>query len=432
MRAAITKGTCVAAALALTATACGSSKTSTSSTTAAPSATTAAGGSATTGGGTAATQTIKVGVMTDSTGSAASGFTTTEQGIKAGISVAAGKGIKIQYVMADTTSTPAGALAAAQKLVEQDHVFAILEVSSDFYGAAAYVAAQHIPVIGGGFDGPEWSNPAATNLFSAFGSVDYSAVSTTFGDFFKSQGATTVGVLGYGISASSSNAAAGAAISAQHAGLKVGYQNLNFTFGSTDVQPVAIAMKNAGVDAVYAPVVPSTGFALAATLAALGVKTKVILLPTGYGGDLLQSPAGVQAAQGVDFQTSAATVDLNTPGTQQFQAALNSAAGVTGIPTFAEYEGYIVVAGLTDGLLKAGATPTQASLMTALHADSTFDGFGLFGSHPVDFSKVPSIQGAQGPGNCMYVAKLTGSTFTTITGAGPICGTVIAGAKAGS
>lgn len=417
----------VAGALALGVTACSSSTKggATSSTTGAAAGSTPS---------SAAGKTIEVGVLTDSTGAASSGFTTTEQGIKAGIGVAAGKGYHIKYVMADTQSTPAGALAAAQKLVTQDHVFAVLSISSDFYGAASYLASQHVPVVGGGFDGPEWANPQSTNLFSVTGSVDYKKVGSTWGSFFKSQGVTKVGVLGYGISPSSSEAASGAAISSQVAGLSVGYQNLNFQFGSTNVQPVALAMKNAGVDGVYLPVVPNTAFALAAALKAEGVNLKAVVLATGYGGDLLQSQAGVAAGQGLDFATNAQPVDLNTAGTQQFQQALKQYANVTGVPTFAEYMGYLSVAGLVSGLQAAGSNPSQSSFTTALRKVSNFDGFGLYGSHTIDFGQFGDIAGGLGPGNCIYIEKLNGQSFSAVSGAAPICGSVIAGktAQAGS
>ncbi|MCU4184101.1 ABC transporter substrate-binding protein [Acidiferrimicrobium sp. IK] len=421
------KGTAVAAALTLAASACGSSKSS-STGSGGSSSTVAASGS--TGSGGATSKTITVGVLTDSTGVASSGFTTTEQGIKAGIGVAASKGFNIKYVMADTQSTPAGALAAAQKLVEQDHVFAILEVSSDFYGAAQYLASQHVPVIGGGFDGPEWATGALNNLFDTSSSGDYSKVATTFGTALKNAGVTNVGVLAYGVSSTSTGAASGAALSAQNAGIKVGYQNYNFPFGSTDVQPVAIAMKQAGVDAVYSVTVPSTGFALAAALKALGVNLKMMLLPTGYGGDLLQSPAGVAAAQGVDFYTVAQPVEMNTAATKAFQSALTSYSGVSGIPTFAEYGGYIAVAALVDGLQKAGTNPTSSSFESALRADSTFDAFGLYGTHMVDFSKFGSVAGGLGPDNCLYLTKLSGTTFNLLAGDTPVCGTILPGLKA--
>jgi hypothetical protein len=48
-------------------------------------------------------------------------------------------GYTIKYVIGDTTSTPGGALTAAQKLVEQDHVFAVIAVSSLTFAAANYL-----------------------------------------------------------------------------------------------------------------------------------------------------------------------------------------------------------------------------------------------------------------------------------------------------
>jgi branched-chain amino acid transport system substrate-binding protein len=379
---------------------------------------------------TAATsKTITIGVLTDATGSASSGFTTTVQGIKAGIGVAATKGLKIKYVTADTQSTPAGALAGAQQLVQQDHVFAVVEVSSDFYGASAYLAAQHVPVIGGGFDGPEWSSAALTNLFDDIGSDNYASVPTTWGTFFKTQGVTNLAVVGYGISTASAGAASAASISAGLVGIKTGYKNLNFTFGSTDVQPLAIAMKAAGVNGLYAPVVPATGFALAAALSALGVKLKMIMLLTGYGGDLLASPSGVAAAQGIDFTTPGAPVEANTAGTRMFQSALKQYAGVTGIPTFAEYEAYLGIAGLQAGLLAAGANPTPTSFMTALRKVTHFTGNGLYGNHGVNFSKFGGLAGGTSPGNCIYVTKLVGKAFEVLKPL-PTCGTVVAGKTA--
>jgi branched-chain amino acid transport system substrate-binding protein len=82
---------------------------------------------------------ITIGYVTDLSGSAASGFQTSKLGVDAylnAINAAGGvNGIKIHYIMADTNSTPTGALTAVQKLVQQNNVFAIVENSSDFFGA---------------------------------------------------------------------------------------------------------------------------------------------------------------------------------------------------------------------------------------------------------------------------------------------------------
>jgi branched-chain amino acid transport system substrate-binding protein len=376
--------------------------------------------------------TLTVGVLSDLTGSASSGFLTTEQGIKAGLGLATAngdlKGYDVKYVMADTGSTPAGALSAAQRLVQQDHVFAVLSVSSVTLGASAYLTSQAVPVVGGGFDGPEWLSPSSTNMFSTTGKVNYAAVSTTLGLFMKSQGVTSFGGLGYSGSPSSAGGMNGAVASAKAAGVKAGYVNAQFPFGSTNVGPTAIAMKTAGVNGIYMPVVPSTGFALGAALAQEGVHPKVFLLATGYGGDLLESPAGVAAAQGDDFLTVGEPVELNTAATRQFQAALAKDAGVTGVPTFAEYEAYLAVAGLVAGLQKAGPAATSASFITAMDKVTDFSGFGLYGSHPLAFSG-SQLGGNDGPDDCIYVTKLSGKTFELVPGADPICGKVIAGAS---
>src|SRR5260370_41263041 len=79
------------------------------------------GASQSTGG----SKTITIGFVTDLTGVASSGFLTSKLGIDAylnRINNAGGvNGYKIKYILADTTSTPTGALTAVQKLVQQDN-----------------------------------------------------------------------------------------------------------------------------------------------------------------------------------------------------------------------------------------------------------------------------------------------------------------------
>jgi branched-chain amino acid transport system substrate-binding protein len=257
------------------------------------------GSSKSTGG----SKTITIGFVTDLTGVASSGFLTSKLGIDAfvnRINAAGGvNGYKIKYVLADTNSTPTGALTAVQKLVQQDNVFAIVEDSSDFFGAEPYALQQGIPVVGSAIDGPYWADPKDTNLFASVGVTNENAAQ---GQFMKSQGVTKCASLGYSSSPSSALAAAGFVKSCEAAGLKSGYLNTQFPFGRTNVGPIALAMKNAGVNGLFLPTVPSTSFALVVALHLLGVKPKAVLLPTGYGGDLLASKPAVQAAQGVTFE----------------------------------------------------------------------------------------------------------------------------------
>ena len=234
----------LAAAVVLVAGCSSSSKSgSSATTTGAASGGTSASSSPGSAGGT--TKTVTVGVLTDLTGVSAAGFVTFPKGIQAGIGLAKTEGYNIKYVEADTGSTPSGALIAAQRLVEQQHVFAVLGESSLFFAAAPYLLSHGIPVIGGGIDGPEWITDR--NMFSVVGTQDYTKVYSQSGDIFKKLGVTNLASIGDPIPSSEDTAKA-TAISAQMAGVKVGYLNTSLPLGSTNVGPIVLAMKDAGAN----------------------------------------------------------------------------------------------------------------------------------------------------------------------------------------
>jgi ABC-type branched-subunit amino acid transport system substrate-binding protein len=376
-------------------------------------------GSSSSSGGS---HTFTVGILTDVTGLAASAGKTTVQGVQAGTALAKRDGYTIKYVVGDTGTNPATVLTAAQKLVQQDHVFAVVAVSALTFSAAPYLTSQGVPVVGVAEDGPEWLT--SKNMFPAYGYTDTSIVTTGGGQYFRMEGATNVGTLGYGISPTSSENAKGTSMSAEAAGLKAGYVNANFPFGSTNVQPVALAMKSAGVDGAYASVDPNTGFALVTALRQSGDNPRVALFPTGYGGDLQQAgPTAQQVAQNVSFISLWEPVEMHTTATAQLQNDLRS-VGVTSDPTYAEYAGYTSVALLVQGLQGAGSNPSQSSLINALSHVTNFDAAGLFGGHSINLSQ---RTGSQGPDNCGWYTKYSGSTFQLVPGADPLCGTVVPG-----
>ncbi|MGF7235451.1 MAG: ABC transporter substrate-binding protein [Frankia sp.] len=379
-------------------------------------------------GGTATGSTDKtftIGVLTDRTGPASSGNKTSVDGVKAGTALAEREGYKIKYVVADTATSPATALAAAQKLVTRDHVFAVIAHSALTFAVSNYLTARGVPVVGVAEDGPEWLT--AKNMFAVFGALQTTKVSTTSGKFFKSQGVTKLASLGYSISPSSSEEAKAAASSAKAAGIKIGYLNAAFPFGSTNVGPTVLAMKKARVDGLIAEIDPNTAFALITGLREAGVNLKAVLLPTGYGGDLLQAgPGALRAAQNVFFAVTYEPVEMRTTATKQFVSDLAS-AGVTGEPTFAQYNGYVSVGLLIQGLKAAGANPSRPSLISALSNIHDFNALGLFGSHTLDVNDRVNI--VDGVGNCLWIVKLEKEAFKLTPGATPICGSVIQGEK---
>jgi ABC-type branched-subunit amino acid transport system substrate-binding protein len=407
----------VVAAVLITAVGCSSSSGKSSGGGPAGTGTTASGGA---GGGT---KTITVGVLADVTGLAASSSKTSIGGINAGVIYAKRQGYTVKYVVADTATNPATALSAAQKLVTRDHVSVVIAHSAILFAASNYLTSHGIAVIGPGEDGPEWTQ--AKNMFSVFGAVHATKVTDTFGKFLKLQGVTTVGAVGYSVSPLSSEAAKSSAASAKSQGLKVGYLNAKFPFGSTDVAPEVLAMKSAGVDGFTATTDPNTAFAFVAGLRQAGVTPKVSIFSTGYGGDLLQAgPGALNAAQNVYFSLTYEPVEMNTAATKQFESDLKAAA-VSGKPTYAEYNGYVSVGLLVQALKATGGNTKSAALISAMSGIHNWNALGLFGSHSLDLNDRTNIVG--GADNCLWVTKLEGNNFTLVPGADPICGTVLKG-----
>jgi ABC-type branched-subunit amino acid transport system substrate-binding protein len=389
---------------------------------------TGAGGSGSTksiGSAGGSSHTYTVGVLADLTGPAASNSLTLIQGLKAGVGLAASEGYTIKYVVGDTGTSPTQALVAAQRLVDQDHVFAVLANTAVTFAAAPFLASKGIPVVGESGDGNEWVTDR--NMFSVIGTEDYTKVYSQFGQIFKNLGVTNLAALGYGISPSSAQAAKGIAVSAQLLGIKVGYLNVNVPFGTTNVGPFALAMKSDRVDGMSAEILTSTEFALIRQLRQEGVNMRGVLMAQGYGGDLYSGgPAGVQTAQGLYFLSAAEPVEMHTAATQKLQSALKTYANVTGDPTAAEYLGYQEFGALVQGLNAAGSHPTQASFINAMLGLSDYNGAGLYGSHSLSFALSQRGQVA-GVDNCEWVTKFSGSTFHLVSGMDPICGHTVPG-----
>ena len=362
-------------------------------------------------------KTITVGVFTDITGEGASGNASVVEGVQAGVYLAKRDGYNLKYVVGDSATSPATALSAGQSLIEQHHVLAVLAVSALTLIAAPYFKTQNIPVIGAAEDGPEWTTD--DNMFSVYGATHTNLVSTTFGQYMKSQGVTNLGTLGYGISPESAQATKGSAASAEKEGIKTGYLNVEFPFGSTNVEPVALAMKDAGVNGFTAATDPNTSYAAISALEDLGVHLKASLLGSGYG--VLGEP---KAIDGATFENPFEVMEQNTPATKQFAVDLKS-AGVKGLPTQAAYDGYESVGLLLQGLKGAGSDPTSASLLSSLSKIHSWNALGMWGGRTMDINNRTTI--VSNVDNCLWMAKYTGKGFALVPGADPICGKPVPG-----
>ena len=378
---------------------------------------------------------VTVGLLTSLTGPTAAGFTTVSTGFQARVDQQNAEGgvggRKIKVVLGDDQGTTAGALSAAQTLVEQKNVFATGMISITGFAAAPYLTRQNVPVTGTPLDGPEWA-PPNNNMFPTSGSPSPKfPAPTTYGTFFKGQGATNVAVVAYNTPTAAA-AAQNVRTSAEAAGLKSTYINSTIPltqeggFGSIVQQ-----MKQEHVDGIYIEMQPTANFALLEAMQQAGMNVKAYLMDISPPAAIFQNQAAAAAAQGTWVPSHWVPVALQTPAVKSFQAALLKYAHQTTPPDENEYDGWAAADLIIKGLQEAGTNPTRESFEKGLRAVTDYNAGGLLVS-PANMTESFGT-GAEGPGpyseNCYYYSQYKGSDWVPDTK--PICGPLIPNSNAG-
>ena len=165
---------------------------------------------------------------------------------------------------------------------------------------------------------------------------------------------------------SSETAKATVDYAAQASGLKPGYLNTAVDFGSTDVGPIVLGIKNSGSDGVYLPLDSNTNFAVIQGLQQNGVDMKATVRATGYSQDLLDQPIAKTISPHDVLQSSYKPIELNDPAVKTFVKNLKKYAGVTGVPNYGVYTGYITCDMVVTGLQNAGKNPTRQSFVDGI------------------------------------------------------------------
>ena len=377
---------------------------------------------------------IKLGLVYSGTGVAASITGSALQGFQAriGRQNAQGgvNGRKIEVVTRDDGSSGAN-LTATQDLVDNQHVFAVVQASPFAFLSYRFLLANHVPMIGNGADGTYYQQKGNEDILSSagnslpFGDVTYD----TPARIMKMLGAKKIGVLAYGAASSSvSTAKSFMSYAVPEVGLDPAYTNTSVDFGTLDVSPQVLGLKNAGVDGVYLPMAASTNIAVAQGLLQNGVNMKASLLGTGYGQGFLDSPAAKALPSSALFSTPGRPVELKDAATKQFQSDLEKYAKVSGVPDFGMYTGYVLGDFFVAGLKKAGATPTRRSLIDGTHSLGTYDQAGL-SCQKVDVSL--ANRGKASPTTCAYVVQLKNGKFVPFPANGkPVQGKLVGSKQA--
>jgi branched-chain amino acid transport system substrate-binding protein len=368
---------------------------------------------------------IKIGFISSKSGVAASTSGSSDIGCKAriGRENAAGgvNGRKLQVEYADDASSAAN-LTQAQSLVQNDHVYMVINDSAFAFLTYRWLLEHDVPFIGGGFDGNYYGAPGNEKVISAFGnSPPIAGIQTTLTPkIMKALGATKIAAIGYGVSPSSTAAVKGLQQYAVPAlGLDPVYTNTSVDFGTSDVGPLVLGMKNAGANGGWYAMDLSTNLALAQGLVQNGVQMKAQLMATGYGYELLDQPVAKTLGPDIVLTTGWAPVELKTKATERFQSDLAKYAGFTKVPDFGIYTGYIDCDLAILGLKKQGANLDPSTYADDLRSIGTFNAGGGLGCTDSNLSLATYgkiVEGADSSGQriCTWALQVKDGKFVLL------------------
>jgi branched-chain amino acid transport system substrate-binding protein len=326
-------------------------------------------------------------------------------------------GRKIKAVLIDDKSG-AGNQTAARDLVENRDAFIVVNNSSYAFLSYRYLLDSGVPMIGGGYDGNYYGQPGNENIISALATPFVGLTNDSTARIMKKLGGTKVATLAYSVSPSSvASAKALQDYAVPELGMESAYENSTVEFGTQDVGPLVLGIQNSGADAAYLPLVATTNIAVIQGLSQNGVKMKALVMPTGYGQDLLDQPVAKTLGPENVFTSAWAPVELKTKATKQMQSDLKKYSGLTGVPNFGIYTGYITAELAILGLEQAGKNPTRQSFVDGLRSLGTYDAAGL-SCAPVNISA--ENYGKFPTDACTYAVTVKNGKFVVSNGGKPI------------
>jgi ABC-type branched-subunit amino acid transport system substrate-binding protein len=370
----------------------------------------ATGATAQSGGDPGVTDdTVKLGYISSQTGAAAATHRNAHKACQGRVAVENAKGgvngreIEVEYI---DDKSGAGNLTAAQDLVQNRNVFAVIDNSAFAFLSWRFLKDQGVPMIGGGFDGNYYYNEGNENIISSLGNgtpvpgLTYDTATR----MMKKLGAKKVAAVGYGASPSSSESAkAVESFAAEAQGLEGVYLNNTLEFGGTDVGPIVLGIVQG--------------------LQQNGVKMKANILATGYSQDLLDQPIAKTITPNDVMFSTYKPIELGGKSIKTFLSALKK-GGLSGVPDYGSYLGYITCDMAILGLKEAGETPTRQAFVDGIRGANggSYDGAGLM-CKPIDLSL--ENFGKIAPTSCTYFVGVEDEKFKVLNGGKPLVGKLV-------
>lgn len=363
---------------------------------------------------------IKLGAIYPTTGPQGSFFAAVGSGIEARFRAqnASGGigGRQLQLVSADDGDGLLENQSAAHYLISVDHVFGIIEASTNSDGSGSYLHQLGIPVTGWGIT-PAWGQ--YLNMFGYRYSTSPNPngePTSTVAAFVKAHGGRRVAVLAGGAAASVTFARQIIETLPAY-GLTLAYQNLNEPLGQTDYSFDAKAMQRAGVDTLVTGLDTFSNIDVYKAAEAIGLHFRLGMLPAGYDSRLAAADGSVLAGAyvAIDWRP----FELPVPAHQEFKSEMAAVApGV--FPGQLAMVGWLSADTFIRGLEAAGVScPTRAAFITNLRKVKGYTASGLL--PPTNFAAVFGKMPL-----CYWELEIHQNGFTPSSGQ-PFCGTLYRG-----
>jgi branched-chain amino acid transport system substrate-binding protein len=324
--------------------------------------------------------TVNVGIVFPKTVAGYAGFDAAamlrfaQQNAKGGIN-----GRKIVTATYDDGANPATQVTVANKAIQQDNMFSLISASTTDTMYPSLKAAG-VPIVGLA------NSPAYTNDRNAFGNQGPwlpTISSTSLLQRFADDGATNIAFVNHnspGAIASNTAAVATAPLIPVNVTLRIN----DLPIGTYDATSTVLRMKNAGVNGVYAVLLPEGGVSIGNAAKQQNLNIKTFYVPA------LTDPSTIaKAGAGVEGVFSAPyigkPVGVNVPAVRTYANGLK-AAGINPYLNFAP-TGFISADETILGLQKAGKCPTRQSFIDGLRSVKSYDANGFL---PNKFSYAPT------------------------------------------
>lgn len=363
---------------------------------------------------------IPIGFVCSCTGPDASSNAVAPTGMQAWAdSVNASGGINghsINLIVKDDQENPATSVSEVHKLIQQDHVVALVTVSDVDETWANYAEAQHVPVLeANGSDSMTLTDPL---MFPASQTIDSLPISVALAA--KKVGATKLGLFYCIETAVCAQLVSPERTEAKSVGIDLAY-TAGIAASSPNYTAQCLAAKQAGVEAVYVADAATVALSVASSCAQQGYSPHFIAVDGAVSHSFATSPGWDNGM--ISIQPDIPFSVKDTPGTEaMFSAFSKYEPSLLTNSLFNE----LAVGGWVDGLLFAAAAQaggvgvngpaTSAELINGLydlHA-TTLGGM----SPPLTFNR-----GKPNSVDCWYWMATTNKQFTTPYGVSPTCAT---------